>query len=176
MMWETQAGRSHWLCPGWVSPTPPGLGHLLVWPHPWRPPVPLMPLPNSQSPSQVGLPAGPASTPSVCPSSPGPVPLPPSAARTSWGVCCSDASSWILISGHAGSPDLPASGWGDREGPGEGGRREPPHWPRGGTREMGAWMDGRHQCSPNATKPLAQGIPPLTPFFTPPPSPPGPFQ
>ena len=72
---------------------------------------------------------------------------PLAAARTSWGVCCSDASSWILISGHAGSPDLLASGWGDREGPGEGGRREPPHWPRGGTKEMDAWMGGRHWCS-----------------------------
>lgn len=63
---------------------------------------------------------------------------------TIWGVCCSDVSSWILISGHAGSPDLPASGWGDRVRPGKGGRREPPHWPRGGTKEMQAWMDGWH--------------------------------
>ena len=117
-------------------------------PHPWGPLVALMPLSNSQSPSQVGLPTGPGSRP--------PVPTVARAlvaVRTSWGMCCSDASSWILISGHAGSPDLPASGWGDREGPGEGGRREPPHWPRGGTRETGAWMGGRHQCSPTPPSP-----------------------
>lgn len=123
-----------------------------------------MPLPSSQSPSQVGLPIGPGSRP--------PVPTvarPLVAVRTSWGVCCSDASSWILISGHAGSPDLPASGWGDREGPGEGGRREPPHWPRGGTRETGG-MDGRSApVLPNPTEPLPLGLPPLTPFFTAPP-------
>lgn len=92
---------------------------------------------------------------------------PQEAARTSWGMCCSDASSWILISGHAGSPNLPASGWGDREGPGEGGRREPPHWPRGGTRETGAQVGGRHQCAPT---------PPLTFFLAIPHHPPRPFQ
>lgn len=116
---ETQASRSHWLCPGQVSPTPPGLGDT-SWssPHPW---------------------------------------FPPGAACTSWDVCCSAASSWILISGHAGSPDLPASGWGDREGPGERGRREPPHWLRGGTREMG--MDGQLALVlPNPAKRLPQAI------------------
>lgn len=118
---ETQASRSHWLCPGQVSPTPPGLGDT-SWssPHPW---------------------------------------FPPEAACTSWDVCCSAASSWILISGHAGSPDLPASGWGDREGPGERGRREPPHWLRGGTREMG--MDGQLALVlPNSAKRPPQAISP----------------
>lgn len=88
-------------------------------------------------------------------------------ARTSWDVCCSAASSWILISGHAGSPDLLASGWGDREGPGEGGRREPPHWPRGGTRETG--MDGWSALvgAPQPRQVPPPGNPTLTPFFTP---------
>lgn len=74
---------------------------------------------------------------------------------TIWGVCCSDVSSWILISGHAGSPDLPASGWGDRVRPGKGGRREPPHWPRGGTKEMqDGWMDGTGVPPPCQVPPL----------------------
>lgn len=54
---------------------------------------------------------------------------------------------------------MPASGWGDREGPGEGGKREPPHWLWGGAREMG--MDRQlalvlpnpAKCLPQATSP-----------------------
>lgn len=54
---------------------------------------------------------------------------------------------------------MPASGWGDREGPGERGRREPPHWLRGGTREMG--MDGQLALVlPNPAKHLPQAISP----------------
>lgn len=135
----------------------------------WSSAIPGDPWPLEASPQQLiplleaGVPpTGPASRPSV----PAP-PRPLAAACTSWGVCCSDASSWILISGHAGSPNLPVSGWGDREGPGEGSRREPPHWPWGGTRETGG-MDGRSApVSPNPSKPLPRGLPPLTPIFTP---------
>lgn len=141
-----------------------------------------MPRPDEPSPSWLGGPLGPGAHPrspwTPVPFPPGPtaswgsVPTgqllgwpqgpsqPPVAARTSCGLCCSDASSWILISGHAGSPGLPASGWGDREGPGEGGRREPPHWPRGGTREMDAWMAGGHQgCAPVPSPSLGEPLP-----------------
>lgn len=109
-----------------MSPSPPGLEG-----HPSRrgPLAPWVPVPNQR------------------------YPLPGEVPHTIWGVCCSDVSSWILISGHAGSPDLPASGWGDRVRPGKGGRREPPHWPRGGTKETQAWMGGWYWGSPTLPNP-----------------------
>ena len=164
--WETRASRSQRVRPGWTSPTPPGLGGgPMSWSSaipgdPWLPEAsPQQPIPLSRA---TVPPTGPASRPSV-PA----LPRPLAAVHTSWGVCCSDASSWILISGHAGSPNLPASGWGDREGPGEGGRREPPHWPRGGTREAGAWMGGRHPCPPTPASPSLEDSHPQLPSLPP---------
>lgn len=143
-------------CPrGQMNPAPPGLRGPLGLASTPSPLGHLSPFPSSRPP-----PGGAFSPDS-----------PRAAAPTSWDMCCSDASSWILISGHAGSPDLPASGWGDREGPGEGGRREPPHWPRGGTRESDAWMGGRRRCSTPPPPPSPSlREPPSPPFLTPPPS------